>query len=315
MSSKCAAFWHHVNIRNDNRVFPCCRFKFPIGEFTGDLSTVLDSSAYDDLRKKSNSGEPIAACQKCYHEEAQGRSVSLRQQFNAEYDTDAVELNYLEIGFDNICNLTCDACSEDYSSSWSKKLYPDAESRVHIHTTKKITKVPKSITRISFHGGEPLMTSRHTKLLATINNRSKVSIQYNTNGSFLLDDRSIELLKECKEVKFILSIDGYGQLNEQVRGGSSWQDTLNFIEQIKSLPFELIVHTTIHRNNWQGLPELEKFVRLQGLFWRNNIVTYPRHLDIATIEDPTEVIKVIKQINIPEQEFIINHIIWSPNSL
>lgn len=41
--AKCAAFWKHTNIRGDNRVFPCCRFKAPVTTFKGSLDDVLHS--------------------------------------------------------------------------------------------------------------------------------------------------------------------------------------------------------------------------------------------------------------------------------
>ena len=77
MSSKCAAFWHHTNVRSDNKVFPCCRYKESVIDFNGDLSSILTSQPYDDLRRKVSDGEKLPGCSKCYQEESLGQK-SLR---------------------------------------------------------------------------------------------------------------------------------------------------------------------------------------------------------------------------------------------
>ena len=296
MQSKCAAFWHHTNIRNDNRIFPCCRFKTPIAEFTGDVVSILDSDEYKKLREQSITG-PIAGCEKCYHEESLGKK-SLRQQFNETYDTDTVNLEYLEVGLDNICNLTCDGCWDEFSSSWAKKNNPNV---VHIRSSHEITNLPDTVNKILFLGGEPLMTTRHVKLLKLVKDPSGVEVIYNTNGTFLLDKEVISLLNQFKSVKFILSIDGHGELNDRVRSGSHWADIVKFIEQVTDLQFDLSIHTVIHINNWHGLPELETFIRRCHLPWTTNVLTYPKHLDIVNIEDKEEFVNLIKSTNVPNK--------------
>lgn len=297
--SNCAAFWHHTNIRNDNNIFPCCRFKTPIQKFDGDVVNILNSAEYKALREHEG---PIAGCAKCDYEESLGKK-SLREQFNEQYDMETVKLEFLEVGLDNICNLTCDGCWDEFSSSWAKK----SNSTVIVRSSTDITELPDTINKILFLGGEPLMTTRHIRLLK-IANRSQLDVTYNTNGTFLLDKETIDLLNDCKHVKFILSIDGYGLLNEQVRSGSKWEDILKFIEQIKNLNFELVIHTVVHLNNWQGLAELEKFVKFVGVEWTTNILTYPKKLDIVNMSSKTEFVSMIEQLDIPNKKYMLDHI-------
>jgi sulfatase maturation enzyme AslB (radical SAM superfamily) len=297
--SNCAAFWHHTNIRNNNDIFPCCRFKTPVQKFDGDVVNILNSAEYKALREHVG---PIAGCAKCDYEETLGKE-SLRQQFNKQYDMETVKLEFLEVGLDNICNLTCDGCWDEFSSSWAKK----SESAIIVRSSTDITKLPDTINKILFLGGEPLMTTRHLRLLK-IANRPNLDVTYNTNGTFLLDEETINLLNDCKHVKFILSVDGYGKLNEQVRSGSKWAEIVAFINQISDLGFELVIHTVIHKNNWQGIGELENFIRLCHLPWTTNVLTYPHHLDIATIEDKTAIICTINSSNIPNKAYILEHL-------
>jgi MoaA/NifB/PqqE/SkfB family radical SAM enzyme len=297
--SKCAAFWKHTNIRGDNRVFPCCRFKTPVDTFDGNIEKVLHSEAYERLRLTDVTTLP--QCSKCMHEEANGKK-SLRQEFNEQYDTDSVELEFLEIGFDNICNLTCDGCNAEFSSSWAKK----ETGKLSYTEIDDITEVPNTIKKILFLGGEPLMTSRHTRLLKLVDDPSKVDVIYNTNGTFLIED--ISLLKQFNTVTFILSIDGYKDLNDKVRSGSKWQDITRFIEQVEMLEFNLEINTVLHLNNWHGIKELAAFINSLEVNWTVNVLTYPQHLDIANYSNKQEIINLIKQTSIPNKDYVIRHL-------
>lgn len=305
--TKCAAFWNHTNLRAGNRVFPCCRFKEPIANFSGDLNEILNLPEYATLRQKSENGEIIDGCQKCYHEESIGKE-SLRQRFNNEYDTEEVSLKFLEIGFDNICNAACDGCYPEFSSEWSKIIYTDISKKNHIISSDEITNIPKTVNKVLFLGGEPLMTNRHKRFLKLIEDRSNLKVIYNTNGTFLLDIETIDLLNQCRSVEFILSIDGYKDLNERVRKNCNWSDVLLFIEQIFSLGFKLSINTVLHTNNFHGMRELSEFINTLDVDWTVNILTYPKHLDIANSDKKKDIIQHIENINIPNKEAIMRHL-------
>jgi hypothetical protein len=140
----CSAFWKHANIRGNNRVFPCCRFKEPVTVYDGNIDNILTSQEYQNLRDLSSQGKKIESCEKCYHEERLGKE-SLRQKFNKEYSRDSIELEYFEVGFDNVCNLTCDGCFDEFSNAWAKKNHPAIPLRELTTKTKKISKDRKSV--------------------------------------------------------------------------------------------------------------------------------------------------------------------------
>lgn len=302
----CSAFWNHTNIRSGDRIFPCCRFKYPVDRFQGFTEDVLFSEAYQELRSKSQSGTPIKGCEKCYLEEELGKE-SLRQQFNKEYEIDTISLKYLEIGFDNICNLTCDGCWEEFSSAWSKLKTPDADKKSHIISTSEIKDSPKNLKKIVFLGGEPLMTNRHRRFLSSISYLESLEVVYYTNGTFLLDSDTVDILRSCKTVTFILSIDGAGNLNDQVRQGSDWKSIIEFISQIKSLDFKLKVHSVIHRNNWHGFKDLADFIEEISVEWSVGVLTYPDHLSIVHLrDDEKQQLTDTADLRLPNRDFIIN---------
>ena len=148
----CSAFWNHTNIRGGNRVFPCCRYKTPVQTFDGDLGKVLYSDEYESLRSDSLNGIRNSNCEKCYYEESLGKK-STRQWFNENYQGNSVELKYLEVGFDNICNLACDGCWEEWSSSWWVKKNPEGKVVEGILSTSDFVNIPETIEKIVFLGG------------------------------------------------------------------------------------------------------------------------------------------------------------------
>jgi molybdenum cofactor biosynthesis enzyme MoaA len=306
-TNKCAALYSHTNLRGGNRVFPCCRFKKPIQSFDGDLSSVLFSKEYDDLRNKFEQ-EQIPECAKCWHEESLGKE-SLRQWFNKNYSTDHIELKYLEIGFDNICNLTCDGCWEEWSSSWWVKKNPSASTKAGITSLKEIKQVPPRIEKIVFLGGEPLMTNRHKKFLESIDDLSIVEVEYFTNGMFSLKPSDHAVLKKCKSVKFTVSIDGYGALNERVRSGSDWNTVAKNTKEIAK-KYNTVIHTVVHKNSWHGLLDMFKWVHQNNYVWTTNILTYPKDLDIITLDSDSkqQLINMCKFNDIPNRNYIIAHL-------
>lgn len=307
MSNKCAAFWNMASVRSNGDVHPCCRFKKPVTKFNGSLGDILKSSEFKELRKRSSNNEQIPECSKCFLEEKLGKQ-SLRQEYNKTFTTDTVELKFVDLSFNNICNLACDGCWGDWSSKWNELIY--GKSNNNYRQITNIDTVPDSLEEVWFLGGEPLMTNLHYKFLTKVNDLSNLTVLYNTNGTFLLKDHEIELLLNAKKVTFNLSIDGYGELNNNVRSGSDWNDILKFIDQISSTSFNLSIHTVIHKNNWQGLSEISTFVDSLMLPWTINMLTYPNKLSVKGLssKEKNKLRKILKSIYIPNKEYILGFI-------
>lgn len=305
--TKCAAFYNHTNIRGGNRVFPCCRFKKPIQTFDGDVVNVLNSNEYNRLRIASEKTK-LAECAKCWHEESLGKE-SLRQWFNRNYSTDEIKLKYLEIGFDNICNLTCDGCWEEWSSSWWIKKNPTLPPKAGITGLNVVTQVPPGIEKIVFLGGEPLMTNRHKRFLESIDDLSIVEVEYFTNGMFSLTESDHAVLKKCKSVKFTVSIDGYGKLNEQVRSGSVWDTVVENTKEISN-NYNTVIHTVVHKNSWHGLVDMLSWTYQNSYIWTTNILTYPKELDIVNLDSTSKkkLIDICRENDIPNKEYIQMHL-------
>ena len=303
---KCAALYNHTNIRGGDRVYPCCRYKQPLQTFDGDVNKVLNSYSYNKLRHDMMEGW-LPECAKCKHEEDAGKE-SLRQWFNKNYTTDEIKLRYLEVGFDNICDLTCDGCWEEWSSSWWVKKNPDLPAKQGITSTTEFRNIPESISKVVFLGGEPLMTNRHRRFLESFDTLEHLEVEYFTNGMHSLQEADYQLLSQCKHVHFTISIDGYSSLNDQVRSGSVWRKVVETLNEIADT-FDYTIHTTIHKNNWHGLPDLCEFTKKYAK-WTTNVLTYPKKLDIINLEqcDKQKLLDILDEFDIPNKQYIGTHL-------
>ena len=300
----CSAFWKHTNIRPKNEIYPCCRYKSSVQTFDGNVENILHSKEYEKLRRDSANGVENPNCQKCYNDEKLGKK-SFRNWFNENYKTDSVNLEYIEIGFDNICNLSCDGCWEDWSSTWWKIKNSNLPPKQGILDTEDFFNIPKDIEKVVFLGGEPLMTNRHRIFLSSLEDLSKIDVMYYTNGMFKLTEKDHELLNQCKKVTFSVSIDGYKDLNEKVRTGSNWNTIVDFIDDC---PYDVIINSVIHRNNWHGFRELYNWIKNKNLAWKINILTYPNNLCINNLdkEERLKLIDILKNIDHPDKDYIQN---------
>lgn len=301
--TRCAALYNHVNLRAGNELYPCCRFKKSLGKWTGDLEDALHSPVFEHLRFRAQT-EQLPECAKCFHEEHLGRK-SYREWWNENYESSQVSLKYLLIGLDNICNLSCDGCGPEWSSSWFKKLNPDQPVKSGYRITD-IDSIPESVEFIEFQGGEPLQTSRWRETLALHPSPNKCSVQIVTNCMHELSLEDHAVLAKFQSVKFWLSIDAWGSLNDQVRTGSSW-DTVEKIALDINSWYEARVETTMHRNTVLALPLLEDWIIKNNLDWNVFPLTRPQHLDCAVMDDKDQVLKVLDSLSYKDKSKLIDH--------
>lgn len=309
MSTLCSALWKHTNIRPGGRVYPCCRFKSCVGKTDGDLSSVLHSDAYKSIRASMLNNEKIIGCEKCYYEESIGHK-SLREEFNEKYDTESVGLEYLEIGIDNLCNLVCDGCNSEFSTSWrAKEIREQGSANYDYMTIDNITSVPNTVRKILFLGGEPLITKRHLELLKLVEDPSKVSVVYNTNAMYMPDLETESVWDKFKNVRFIVSVDGVEEVAERVRGGTKWEQVKQFVHYAIT-NYELEFNTVLHKNNFFDIENINSYVGQYNADWYINVLTYPKNLDINMLDnqDKSYIKQAAERLELPTKDFIINHL-------
>ena len=178
--SICIYPWSGVAIRADDKVAPCCRF-WASYEFKKEINTSIDfrnSKSWKNLQEKMLAGEKDMACRMCYDEEAIGnesmRTMSIKNR-QLPTTTDILPIEFLDIAFNNLCNLACVSCSRICSTTWGTEDYKSGRLS---KSTKVLMEHSESIVDnldlsqlkyLKIFGGEPLMDQdKFIKLIGAI---------------------------------------------------------------------------------------------------------------------------------------------------
>jgi len=234
-----------------NHAFCCCLHE---GEKITNTEDIWNDPYLKSIRAKFDNNEIPKECKPCIEQEkhTDGRS-SRRLDSNKNWETHVGKFeNYLDndapykLDFwtGNICNLACATCAADDSSLWGtlQKRKPDTTV---FHRKKnpnnfvyKKEDVPninyKNLRTIHFNGGEPFLTDTHLKVLNKIpeQQRANVHVQYNTNGTILIDinDEKYQIFKQFLSVDLCYSLDGIEETFEYTRWPAKWDKVKNNID-------------------------------------------------------------------------------------
>lgn len=227
------------------------------------LKEAFNNDYMKSVRKTMLEGKIPASCTKCFEEESNG-VVSKRLWELYEWNRDGLDFNelikdtgadgtvphkirYMDLRLGHTCNLKCVMCSPHDSSRWLQD-YDKVMSKLESKVVKFQLSFDKSqfnntwyekpefweevfdqipnITQLYFAGGEPLMIKEHRRFLEEIVRRGyskNISLRYNSNGIYVNED-TIKLWNNFKQVRYAFSIDAYGDRNHYIRYPTDWSD-------------------------------------------------------------------------------------------
>ena len=293
-NSLCAYPWAGAAVRPDGTILPCCKF-----DHDKDFGNVTDqdprnSRQWDLLRGQMLSGENIKNCNACYREEQSGIE-SLRQQsikFFKPADKTITNLKQLEVSFNNICNLACVMCSEEFSTRWQteKIKHRGFDARgITAHGFDYLSWDLGQVQQLKIIGGEPMMSQDDfIKLLEKID-RSNLSVVIATNATILPNVHLRRLLEDCKHVSYKVSLDGVGIVNDWIRWPSKFSEiekNLDILEQWwkDSSSIDLEFQTVVGVYNVLFLEQLIFYVKRRAV-WKHswNWIRYPEWQSLSVL--------------------------------
>lgn len=304
----CAAPWVHLFGFGDDKIYPCCKSKKPVGSIEKNkIKEIWNSNEIKALRLKMINGEKDPSCETCYLNEKRWGD-SYRKVFNKRYSNiienevkntnpdgsvTGFNLKYLDLRFSNLCNFKCIMCSGFYSTSWYKdealmkrdeSLIGSKENNYFKHMRDELPEILKPINKINFAGGEPFIVKEYLDVLDELKRQNKLDteITFNTNLS-VLPKEFISRLKEFTKVTIRASLDGYGKKGEFIRKGLNWQKFIeNKITLGKELPHaDIRIYCTVQVLNIYHVLELYSFLIKTGL-----IPETPNKFHISFVETP-----------------------------
>lgn len=298
----CMLPWVSIETSPIGTARPCCLAideitksdgtKYLLRENT--LEEIYSSDYMQNLRKEFLAGNKPATCQRCWDEEAAGRTskrMNSRVRLKEYYDNvDWHNLNpdqlwFIDLKLGNICNLKCRICGSWSSSKWAKEeidYVPGVDRKQHLAYKflqdgawpresdifwENLKALLPNIKYFEFTGGEPFLIEQHFDLLryAVDHDYAKnIEIHYNTNGTVFPD--SYEIWQHFKHVEIAFSIDNTGIRFEYERYGAEWkevQENINKFNTMRSFKLSTQLCTTMNIQNVYYLPELCDWINTQ----------------------------------------------------
>jgi radical SAM protein with 4Fe4S-binding SPASM domain len=254
----CIAPWMHMHVEPDGDVQLCCASNWK-HEFQRNLGNLNESSPeeiwnspqYRMVRRNMIAGKKMPQyCSPCYDREAGAINQTERQRINNEFAStfdlvslteedgtlNTLELKYLDIRFNNLCNLKCRTCGPDWSTSWANELGIEKPLRYN-NTWKKLMPYLGQLEKVYFAGGEPLMTPEHYDFIEELSNvNTDIELLYTSNFSRLeLKGRHVlNYWPKFKLVNAIASIDHYGEYASYVRTNSDYNIVVDNIKELRA---------------------------------------------------------------------------------
>lgn len=224
----------------------CCRSGTPITK----IDKITDWNAdpdYKIIREKMLAGELLPEhCASCYAYEERG-ILSARQQETVEWANrlnlksidDVLKIKspaYYEVRPSNICNLQCRTCGPGNSNLLEKEYvnigWLDPNTKFE-YTGFDFVKFD-NLKKMYVAGGEPTAIKElYTfleKCIAEGNTDFELIINTNANK---ISNNFLSLCSKFSNLHFVVSIDGYQQVNDYVRWPSKWDTIIENTRKLK----------------------------------------------------------------------------------
>jgi organic radical activating enzyme len=221
------------------------------------MQAAFASDAYKQLRTALLNGEQPDICSVCWNKEKLGLT-SYRQVYNNDIkyqdliDIDNPELKYIDIKFDNNCNLQCSYCDIGSSNQFERARkyfdrhnisYPNnliaTENYYSDEKEQSIKQIAHSLKILKVTGGEPLLSKQFVRTVDYLIEQGfakNIDLKITTNAT-VFNREFLNKLSEFKQVRITISVDAVGKLYDYIR----WPYNFNMFQQRIDELFEYIL--------------------------------------------------------------------------
>lgn len=243
------------------------------------------------VREEMDNGKVPSLCQGCFELEKNG-CISPRHDYLNRYGEkqEEIKVRYLDVTFNNDCNLECLMCSPIYSykmnNLYHRELHYEREPQWQTELTSSMLKsLLPTLEVITLTGGEPLVSKKiidFIKLLSSSEFAKSLTLRIYSNLSHI-DHDILNLLSRFKKVELLLSIDSVGENYELIRYPAKWDKLVSNIEFLNNNRFphlDVHLHSVLMSTNWPYIGELIEFYQ--------KYLGYPNELPIfVEIDTPS----------------------------
>ena len=235
----CTAPWNGLTIREDGHVRTCCNGAVSLGNLNHvPIQAIENSSELMSIRARMQQGQPDPEnCQLCMQADAVSGVDSLRQYYLKNYpNTESLALRFIDVRWNNLCNLACQYCDSTFSSVWAERTGVNCIRPISNYQDALLEWIMSKITdvdEIMLVGGEPMLMKQNHQLLEKLPQSARISII--TNLSYDLERLPCwpALLDRPREnIIWNVSLENTGSKFEYVRNGANWNQV---VKNIKTL--------------------------------------------------------------------------------
>ena len=244
-------------LTKDGNTTVCCRSSNPILPIKN-LKNFATDKNYQKIRNKLIKGELVPEhCSACYDLEKQN-ILSARQQETVEWAnrlnltnlddlTKITKPAYYEVRPGNVCNLQCRMCSPNNSNLIAREYtllnlitnYKEAE-----HSNFDIIDFD-NLQKLYVAGGEPTAMPQFYNFLDRCISTNNTDFEFviNTNA-VKINNKFRKKAQQFSNMQFIISLDGYNQLNHYIRWPSEWTtliDNVQYLQKHHVISFNVTV--------------------------------------------------------------------------
>ena len=285
----CLAKWKQVSLHlqtgmNNSCYHPPLHAIDPV-EIRFNPGALHNTSHKKAQRQLMLSGQRPAECSYCWNMEDQGKlsdrhyrsgepwaAVDFEQIKNSTGLEDDVIPSYVEVNFNNACNLKCSYCSPQFSSSWGDEVhrdgaYPTAtphNAPEHFTGTRRVIparehnpyveafwqwwpRLYPTLEHFRMTGGEPLMDRNTYRVFDHVIENPSKKLHLNVTSNFsveqVLFDKYMTAVKTICDGRIdhfmqYVSLDGWGAQAEYMRHGMNfdlvWSRVDQYLTQVPS---------------------------------------------------------------------------------
>ena len=314
----CLAKWKQVSLHLQTGMNNSCYHpplhKINIEDISRDPSALHNTQHKKQQRQMMLAGERPPECQYCWNMEDQNKlsdrhyrsgepwaAVDFERIKNSTGLEDDVVPSYVEVNFNNVCNLACSYCSPQFSSTWAQEVerlggYPTGtvhNSPDHFRGSRRVIPAREHnpyveafwqwwpelyphLQHFRMTGGEPLLDRNTYRVFDYVLANPKPDLHLNVTSNFSVDEKSwqryLDYVKQLCQAGNIehfmqyVSLDAWGSRAEYIRHGLDfellWDRVNQYLEEVPSYN-SLTFIVTMNNLSVTSLPEL--FAGILGL--------------------------------------------------
>jgi hypothetical protein len=285
----CLAKWKQVSLHLPTGLNNSCYHpplhKIPIENLATNPGSLHNTPHKKAQRVLMLQNEKPSECQYCWNMEAENKlsdrhyrsgepwaAVDFEQIRNSTGEENDVIPSYVEVNFNNVCNLMCSYCSPQFSSSWQQEVdrsggYPTARVHNdpgHFGGDRRVlparehnpyvdafwawwpTLYPE-LVHFRMTGGEPLLDRNTYRVFDHVLANPSAKLHLNVTSNFSVDEKSwqkylvyVKQLCDGRIEHFMqyVSLDGWGSQAEYMRHGMDfdllWDRVNQFLTEVPS---------------------------------------------------------------------------------